>query len=354
MFLSDTEKKKMYDEMCMLGLDEEFVKSKNIENIYMANQVINGYYLDQIISNDDRMGLIYAILNNKVLGEKKSYLSNVIQDFETMGFDKKTISGMIIKMAINETIIDGGYTYSQILNNSNARFDMEACKDEVKQKAKVTAGDVVKAKSIALNEQQIMETIERVNALGIDNDFLSKHDVRNIYVAEQIVDRYVYSRNLTNEEKKALIYGILNTKSLQHRGVYLSSIILNLENLENDEQKVYETLIKFGIDGRIGSCSYSKVIGNPNGCSEMLRESWDETRDDIRISEEDLMKAKSQLVSVKCNVNGEEIVRATMGLLRKDSNGSKLCDDVEKDYTYLIEQKNSKTYEEEGRHDISN
>lgn len=504
-FLNNKKQKKLHDEMCALGLDEKFVKSKKIENIYIANQIVNDYNFNRKLSNDDRRGLLYEILNNKLLETKSSYISNVIQDMEYIGIDKQVIYGMIMKLAIYDKIIQKeGISYSRVLGNANARLEISEYKNELEKNSIITAGDILRASAQSIDEKQRNEIKRRVQEIGIDESFLENYDIKNIYVAEQIVERYVYNRNLSDKEKSSMIYCILNNKTLQKRGIYLTGLISSFGNIENDEQKIYETIIKYGIDGSIcdeKGYNYSKALSNPNRCSEISEIKWEKIRNDIRISEIDILKSKSKSLSlgemknlkaeleniglnesfiknkgienvyvanevisgydferkinneekkmilerilrssaldckrkklsclmqniestglttkevyglilklgicgkiintsgfnygsiisnsndsikkmkdnideikknivitendieeamkgekIKYKINGEEIVKSTIGLLKKGGNGSKICDDVKKDYTLLIEQKKKKSNEVRDKNDIS-
>ena len=166
-FLNNKKQKKLHDEMCALGLDEKFVKSKKIENIYIANQIVNDYNFNRKLSNDDRRGLLYEILNNKLLETKSSYISNVIQDMEYIGIDKQVIYGMIMKLAIYDKIIQKeGISYSRVLGNANARLEISEYKNELEKNSIITAGDILRASAQSIDEKQKNEIKRRVCCTG--------------------------------------------------------------------------------------------------------------------------------------------------------------------------------------------
>ena len=79
-------------------------------------------------------------------------------------------------------------------------------------------------------------------------------DIRNVYVAKQIVEGYDFDRTLGKEEKAALIKSILNSSKLNKGdGYYLTKLIQNLEQIGLSTQEVFGIIINAGIYGTISN-----------------------------------------------------------------------------------------------------
>lgn len=274
--LNKDEQEQIKSELIQLGIDEKFLNSKDIRNVYVAKQIVEGYDFNRNISKEEKNVLIKAILNNSLLGKKNTItLISLIQDMEQRGLNTQQIYGMIINLGINGKIIEeNGYDYTSLLMNRNN------CRESIKEylksiQTKLTEGTISKVISENLNKNEEEILISELVQLGIDDEFIASKHIRNLYVAKQIIEGYHFDRDLGKEEKKALIESILNNSQLNIESQYsLATLIQNLEQIWLSTQEIYGMIINLGVSGRATEetgYSYNELLSNKNNTCKTIK-----------------------------------------------------------------------------------
>ena len=282
-------------ELIDLGLDEEFIEAKDIRNVYVAKQIVEGYEFKRELTDEERKAILKAILSNSRLDKGYScYLSSLIQNMEQIGLDTQEIYGMIINLGINGKVIEEtGYDYTSLLNNTN-----NACQTIVEYKDKIqtdiTEGIILKAKSDNLSQEDGEKLKKELIDLGFDEKFIESKDIRNVYVANKIVEGYEFKRELTDDERKAILRAILSNAKLDKKNTsYLSSLIQNIEQIGLDKQEIYGMIVNLGINGKVieeTGYDYGSLLSNSNNACKTIAEYKDKIRTDI--TEGIILKAK--------------------------------------------------------------
>ncbi len=218
--LKNKDTEKLIEELSALGIDREFLAIKDVRNVYIAKQIIEGYDFKRKIRNDEKGCLIKSILNYSGLnGNGNCFLTSLICNLEQMGINTQDIYGMIINLGINSNIIEEtGYSYGNLLQNSN-----NVCQTIAQYKGKmpthVTEANILKAQSENLKNKDIEKLTEELSALGIDRKFLEEKDIRNVYIAQQIIEEYAFEEKINQRTQALLIKALLNNKSLNKKTI---------------------------------------------------------------------------------------------------------------------------------------
>ena len=251
--LSDEEVYKLRQELDELGIPREFIESKDIRNIYMAKQIVEGYNFEQKLTSESKKALLYCILNKAVLENNyEAYLSSIMMNLEKIGLTEQELYGAMINLAINNSFLQeqqhGGY--GKMLDNPSRILELKNSRDEIQ--TKVGNATIQKAKSESLNQEEVERLKQELRKLGISKDFVEEKNIKNIYIAKQIVEEYQFDKELNLESKKALLYNILNNQYLnKDQTSYLSTLMKNLEGIGLTEQEIYGTIINLGINSNI-------------------------------------------------------------------------------------------------------
>ena len=310
--LNKDEQEQIKAELIQLGIDAKFLNSKDIRNVYVAKQIVEGYDFNRNISKEEKTVLIKAILNNSLLGKKNTItLISLIQDMEQRGLNTQQIYGMIINLGINGKIIEeNGYDYTSLLMNKNN------CRESIKKylksiQTKLTEGTISKVISENLNKNEEEILISELVQLGIDDEFIASKHIRNLYVAKQIIEGYHFDRDLGKEEKKALIESILNNSKLNIESQYsLATLIQNLEQIGLSTQEIYGMIINLGVSGRATEetgYSYNELLSNKNNTCKTIKNYKD--RVVTKVTEGTINRAISD------NINEEEQEKLKLELM---------------------------------------
>lgn len=252
--LSKRQEQKIIEELEALGIDRKFLKQKSANNLYSAKRIVKEYDFGRKLTTMEERGMIQAILGNSLLNkENRCYLYVLIKSAKQTGMGKQDIYGMIINLGVNGKILeDPGFGYTYLLaNRLNSQEKLGQYKDEIAKD--VTEIMILKATSNGINEQETKILIEEMRSLGISEECIQLKDIRNIYVAKAIVQKYDFGRDLKEEEKRGLIQAILNDINLEKgNGTrYLSVLMQRLEQTGLNEQEVCGTIINLGVHRRI-------------------------------------------------------------------------------------------------------
>ena len=106
-------------------------------------------------------------------------------------------------------------------------------------------------------------------------------------MAKRIVEGYDFGRELTQEEKRALIQAILDNASLNKESTsrcYLSTLMKNLQQIGlKKEQQIYGTMINLGVNGAVieeAGYGYDRLLKNQDNLCQRIMQHKDkiETR----------------------------------------------------------------------------
>ena len=272
---------KLTEELSALGIDREFLEEKDIRNVYIAKQIIEGYEFKRKIRNDEKGCLIKSILNYSRLN-RNCFLTSLIYNLEQVGINAQDIYGMIINLGINGNIIEEtGYSYGNLLQNSN-----NACQTIARYKAQmqtqVTETNILKAQSENLNKKDIEKLTEELSALGIDREFLEEKDIRNVYIAKQIIEGYSFEEKINQQTQALLIKALLSNKSLNKKNNrYLVDLIKCLEQIGLNKQDVYGTIINLGVNKSVldeRGYGYEDLLTNKKDACNLIVQYKDKIR----------------------------------------------------------------------------
>jgi len=353
--LTQKEGKNLIQELTKLGIEEEFVKSKDIKNVYMAKKIVEGYNYGREISEGEKNVLIKAVLNNSWL-DNRPFLTTLMQKMEEIGLEEQKIYGMIINLGVNGKVIEQtGYGYGNLLmNRNNACQTIAKYKEEIQ--TKVTEETIQKAIIQSKGEYQIDLTqkegknlIQELTKLGIEEELIKNRDIRNVYMAKKIVEGYKYGREISDEEKKALIKAVLSNSVLDKKAYryYLTTLMQKMEKIGLEEQEIYGMIIYLGVNGKVieqsGYGYQSLLTNNNNACQTIAKYKGDIQ---TKVTEETIQKAIKKANKLR-NVTGQNLAQASVELTAEGSGGSTVCNDVKTDYQRLMIEK-TKENEKEG------
>ena len=353
--LNEAEQKKIKSELVELGIDNDFIETKDIKNVYIAKKIVEEYDFGREISSKEKASLIRAVLNNRSLNNNETcYLATLIQNIEKIGLNAQEIYGMIINSAVNEKALkEKGYGYSVLLmNENNACQTIEQYKDKIQ--TQVTEGTIDVAMSENLNETEQTQIKAELVELGIDNDFIESKDIKNVYAAKKIIEEYDFGREISSKEKASLIRAILNSSCLNNnRTYYLTSLIQNIEQIGLNTQEIYGMIINSAVNGKAleeKGYSYSLLLNNKNNVCQTIEQYKDKIQ--TTVTEETILKAVKKADKPK-KIKGQDIAKATIELTGKGNGGSEVCDAVQADYTKLLDEKARNTEKEGSEQDVS-
>ena len=338
--LSEKEQEKIKQKLINLGIDKDFIESKDIGNVYIANQIVENYNFYENIRSEEKKAIVKAILDNVGLNKNgRRYISTMIYNLEQAGFGEQEIYGMIINLGINGSVsVEKGFSYKDFLSNTGNVWQIQKYKERIR--TSVSKGMVIKAMSEQLSLEEQDKIKNELVSSGIDKDFLDSKDIRNIYTAKQIVENYSFARKLKNEEKSALLTLILDNGKLNNkRANYLTKLIQNMEQIGLNIQQIYGMIINLGVDGNIleeTGYGYTALLANKyNSCQTIIRH---KERIHTQVTEETIQRAL-EIANNPKKVKGQDIAKATLELTIASSGGSQVCDDVQADYQRLMDEK---------------
>ena len=203
-----------------------------------------------------------------------------------MGLTEQEAYGAIINLGIKGKIVNQmGYGYSDLLNSRLKTLELQKYKDNIETVVNENTINLAKTKEI--NEKEKQEIKSKYEKLGISKEFIDSINVRNLYIANQIIEEYDFKKNLSNEEKSAILQSILSQKGLEKQGsLYLTTLIENLREIGWTEHEAYGIIINLGIHGNIIATSgygYQKLLGSKTNIMKL----W-QHKDEVKTSVKDV------------------------------------------------------------------
>ncbi len=285
------------------------------EKILVANTLLRG-----VVTNDELYKL-YEAINKIQIGKNK--------------FTQNEVFAIMINLAIDGKI--GDLSYSDLLkkDRKEIQFILLDNKELLQTSVLPISIDLLAGRGKATNALK-KELIE----LGLDKDFIDSKDIKNVYVAKQIVDGYDFGREITEEERKAILKSILGKSNLNKDNTgYLVSLIQNMEQIGLNKQEIYGMIINLGIHGTATEktgYNYKELLNNKNNACQTIAQYKDKIQ--TVVSEATIQKAVKKANKPK-KVKGQDIAKSTMELTTEGSGGSKVCDDVQAEYQRLMQRK---------------
>ena len=264
-----------------LGIDKEFIESKKIEDVYWAKEIVDVYESDEEISDREKNAIICAVLKSALLGKDRTdgRLLNIVSFLKSINVREEDISGYIMCSAINNR--NGPLAYGDLLSSSIMKLE-EAFKGysfDGDLKTQISKMDLLKAVSDNLNQTELEEARKVRKELGLDELFNPPITEKNVFVAQEIVNRYCNqskSLHLSEEDKKSILFKILNAQSLQEKrgGCVLITLMQYVENIGLTEEQIYPFMINLAITGsaldEFSGVDYKRLLQNSDNATELL------------------------------------------------------------------------------------
>ena len=250
--LTKQDEEDIKNELLALDIPASWIESRDIKNMYMAKQIIDGYDFQISLSPRNKKDLYMMILGTTIL--TKNYYGNLsilMKNLELSGFTEQEIYGMIMNLGINENIVEySGYGYNDLLLKTYKVKDLPKYKGKIR--TKITTGDLIKAHSMNLSEEEIEELRTEYEKLGISREFLEIKDIRNLYTAMEIVNRYNFAETISDTQKRGLLQCILSNSVLNKgNNGKLVELFKELEEIGLTEQEGCGAIINLGVNKHV-------------------------------------------------------------------------------------------------------
>lgn len=271
--LSEAEQKKIMLELEELGIDFDFLNQKDIRNIYFAKKIVDDYNFGDRINVDEKAALIKSILDSSKLHNRShAYLTTLIQNFEQIGLSRQETFGTILNLGIYGTVLEEvGYSYTNLLLNANNSCEsIRQYKNKIRTKVSEEAIDIATARNVSEAEENKIRS--ELVQLGIDDEFVESKDIRNLFEAKRIVDKFDFGRKISGEEKASLIIAMINKSNFnKKRTKFLINLMQTLEPIGLSTQEMYGMLINLGVNGKVikeAGYNYNNLIRNQNNACQ--------------------------------------------------------------------------------------
>ncbi|MCL2354660.1 MAG: hypothetical protein FWC68_02025 [Oscillospiraceae bacterium] len=145
--------------------------------------------------------------------------------------------------------------------------------------------------------------------LKMPDEFMALHKNKNLHTAKQIVEEYDFGREITNEEKRAIIQGMLN------HSAFTKKVTTNLERVINNlnvkgvlsQQEIYQIIIYLSVNGGIDRHGYSWMLYSSKNVAGFVEYYIENKKKlDLRITETTIQRAIADNLGEK---EREELVR---------------------------------------------
>ena len=272
--LTKQDEEDIKNELLALDIPASWIESRDIKNMYMAKQIIDGYDFQISLSPRNKKDLYMMILGTTIL--TKNYYGNLsilMKNLELSGFTEQEIYGMIMNLGINENIVEySGYGYNDLLLKTYKVKDLPKYKGKIR--TKITTGDLIKAHSMNLSEEEIEELRTEYEKLGISREFLEIKDIRNLYTAMEIVNRYNFAEAISDTQKRGLLQCILSNSVLNKgNNGKLMELFKELEEIGLTEQEVCGAIINLGVNKHVvpyTGYGYQKLLNSRKEAIKMV------------------------------------------------------------------------------------
>ena len=285
-----------------IGVNKEFVNSRDVKNLYIANIIVENYDFGRDISDREKVALINSLLKNALFNKERSEakLVKVVQTLQELGLDEQEMYGFILNCSING--------FDQINYGDLIRYSKETLKntffkdvDIDDMKTTLTEIDMLKAVSDNLTEEEIEQINVKRKELGLDELFDPPIIEKNVYVAYEIVEKY-FAKNseveINDDEKNSIVKNILFHQALQEKrgGYLLTSLMQYVESLGFKEEQVCGIVINLAVNGSvledIPGMDYKRLLQNNGNTRELFAQNKDKVQYEVKKST--ILKARIQ------------------------------------------------------------
>lgn len=290
-----------------LGIGDDFIELHKTKNLSSAKEIIEGYDFGRKIADEEKRALLVSILGHSRFTQSIPHnLSKLIRTLDSKGvLTEQEIYGAIIKFGVNGGI--DYFSHSDVISNSQRAEEFaEHCEKKKKEAnindekfslLNVTKTMIQRAIADNLSEEQAKKFKKELEEIGVSREYIDSKNIRNLYSAKQIVEGYDFKRDLTNEEKSALIICLVKHSHLNERRKarrYLSTTMQNLEEAGFDEQKRYGIIINTAINKSIvemPGCGMTELL---NSKRKVLGLKEHATEIDSKVTEDTIRKAQEK------------------------------------------------------------
>ena len=274
--LTKQDEEDIKNELLVLDIPASWIENRDIKNMYMAKQIIDRYDFQVSLSPQNKKDLYMMILGTTTLTKNYHYgnLSILMKNLELLGFTEQEIYGMIMNLGINENIVeDSGYGYNDLLLKTYKVKELPKYKGKIR--TDVTTGDLIKAHSMNLSEEEIEELLTEYENLGISREFLEIKDIRNVYTAMEIVNRYDFGEAISDTQKRGLLQCMLSNFVLNKgNNGKLIELFKELEEIGLTEQEGCGTIINLGVNRHVvpyTGYGYQKLLNSRKEAIKMAK-----------------------------------------------------------------------------------
>lgn len=292
--LSIEQEKDLIDSLEMLGIQREFLESKDMRNLFVINSIVEGYNWQKSIgrelNEEEKRLIILAMLSNKELNKGISiYIIKELQNLEDMGLTTQEIYATIINFAINSRM---NFSYGKFIHGKLNTKSLDL-KDDDK---KVSELGLLRVKSENLSNEEQEALLQSLTRLGIPINFLENKDIKNVYIINHIIEKYNWQeaigREISRVEKKLLIQRILANSNFNKNQCNIKWLIRRLEARGLSEQEVYGFILNNNLTNKQNGINITNLI---NGSVDIENLKFSES--DFRISDAMLCIAKSEALN---------------------------------------------------------
>ncbi len=296
--LTEMHEEKTKQELRQIGVSEEIIEKKDIKNLYMAMQIVDGYNLR--LRNDEKKAVLTEILKPALLNKKatnKLFLGRLCTELNSMGLSKQKVYGGIMSLAINGSW-KNGLNYTKVLQMYYSIHESVKAEDINYDVSEV---DVIKAISKNLEDEQIQQVKDYYESIGIDIQTKDNKKIENFFVAKQIVEKYDFGRTLSDIEKNSILECIVKNKNLSERNaIYLITTCSKLKSMGLKDQEVYGAIINLAVNGHFKNDNryyYSDILSGVSSLDKV-------DKDDIDTNVEETTIVRAMISNINENKKG--------------------------------------------------
>lgn len=115
--LSKPDEEKLKEQFKSIGINQESIDQKSIENLYFSEHILDNYNFYRQLSTEERKEILTCIISNNRLNSGKNYLCNICRSLEEIGLTEQEIYGSIINLSINGIIVQcKGFDYTTLIS----------------------------------------------------------------------------------------------------------------------------------------------------------------------------------------------------------------------------------------------
>lgn len=298
--LSKEEKDNIMNRLNKMGISSDFLSSIELDNIYIAQQIVEKYFENQKIDDGIKKSIIINLLKplNLNTSDTKGYISSLLKRIQDKGYSFIESCGLIINMSMGVNVISKeGYSYSNFLRNRTLANKLDKYKGRINTKVNQAVLEKANWQSLDEKERNILyEDLEK--KYGISIETLKIKSEFNLYLAKRIVD--LYDESLEDSEKGVLIQSILNNSFLnKDKGVLLFPIMNQFEDLWHNPKQMAGMIINLSVGDALEQTglSYNEIIQNKRECRNKIKKYKDNIR--TNITPITIMKAQINTMGIK-------------------------------------------------------